>query len=423
MEDAERERIRGVATILFEAARPLRILSAIAWPPEVRERFLASGASSLPEVEYPPFDPEPTLELLSRARRSIYPGGYVDAWLEATASEIEAGARMIAGAGTPVFFEHSRSLYGAPREPLRYLETTPLALAEAVERAVGELSDMRIGVTAEPDHTAEDVAALITKGVDEHFGPDAPVVEIVDELSANALATSKHIRIRRGAMFTDRDARQLMNHEALVHVATALNGKKQTELPILGVGHPGTTRTQEGLAVLSEFMSGTMELDRFRRLADRTFAIDMAIEGADFIQVYEWFLDRLGDPEQAFESARRVFRGGTLTGGAPFTKDLVYVFGLLQANATIRAAFAIGRPDVLPVLFCGKLDIFALPALTYLTAEGMCVPPRYLPPWIEDPRFLLAFLTFATFETHLSLDRVEEAARRLMESTPMLTAT
>ena len=133
-----------------------------------------------------------------------------------------------------------------------------------------------------------------------HFGEDAPKVTLVDTLSANALATADRIRIRCDARFTDRDAVQLLNHEAYIHVATSLNGRFQTDLPILGAGHPSTTRTQEGLAVFAEITSGTMELDRLRRLADRVFAIQMAIEGADFLEVYGYFLERTGNPDQSF---------------------------------------------------------------------------------------------------------------------------
>ncbi|MFT5260688.1 MAG: hypothetical protein ACI810_002443, partial [Gammaproteobacteria bacterium] len=55
-------------------------------------------------------------------------------------------------------------------------------------------------------------------------------------------------RIREGACFTDRDIVQLINHEAHIHVGTSLNGLAQTHLPLLAASHPGTTRTQEGLA-------------------------------------------------------------------------------------------------------------------------------------------------------------------------------
>ncbi|MCC7076143.1 MAG: DUF1704 domain-containing protein [Acidimicrobiia bacterium] len=416
----EQDRIRRVATTLHAAGRPVRILGSIAWPASVRETFLAAGASKLPEVDYPEFDPEPTMDLLREAERDIYPGNPIDDWFEGTAHAIGSGARMVAAAGTGAFFEYSRQLYGTPREPLRYTETTPLELAEAVQASIVGLGRLNLGATPPPDRTASDVAAVIEAAVREKFGDRAPDVEVVEELSANALATSSRIRIRRSAMFTDRDARQLVNHEAFVHVTTALNGRAQPDLPVLGLGHPGTTRTQEGLAVLAEFLSGTMELDRLRRLADRTHAVDMAVEGADFIDVYRWYLDRVEIPEQAFEATRRVFRGGTLTGGAPFTKDIVYIFGLLQVSAVMRALFAAGRADLISLLFCGKLDVTAIPALARLAAHGLCRPALFLPPWADDPRFLFAFLTYSTFENRLDLSHLTQVAHRLVDDAPVI---
>lgn len=418
--ETERGRVRNVGQILHSAGKQVRILRSIAWPAASRDAFLASGCERLPDIEYPPLDPEPIIDLLRQARRQIFPGSPVDDWLEATADAIEGGARMLAGAGTPVFFEYSRQLYGTPREPLRYGNVTPLALAEAVHESIDELTKLHLGATPEPDRSSEEVASQIETAVAARFGESSPEIEIVDELSANALATSSRIRIRRDAEFTDRDARQLINHEAFVHVATALNGKAQTDLPVLALGHPGTTRTQEGLAVLAEFMSGAMDLDRLRRLADRTRAIDMAIEGADFVEVYRWFVERMEDPEQSFEAARRVFRGGTLTGGAPFTKDLVYIFGLLQVSAVMRAIFSAGRSDLLTLLFCGKLDAMAIPALAELTVHGMCRPAVFLPPWVEDPRFLFAFLTFSSFENRLDMAHLTEVAHRLLTDVPVL---
>ena len=58
------------------------------------------------------------------------------------------------------------------------------------------------------------------------------------------------------------------------------NGLAQADLKILAAGHPDTTKTQEGLAVFSEFITGSIELNRLRRLSDRIIAIQMAIEGA-----------------------------------------------------------------------------------------------------------------------------------------------
>ena len=191
--------------------------------------------------------------------------------------------------------------------------------------------------------TGEEVAAFITDAVNEHFGDSAPEVLLVDELSANAVASTSRIKIRRDAKFTAKDAAQLLNHEAFIHVATGLNGRAQTDIPILALGHPGTTRTQEGLAVYSEYVSGTLGMDRLRRLADRIVATQLVIDGADFIELYRWFLERSPNPEQAFESTRRIFRGAPLTGGAPFTKDCAYLSGYLSVTTFIRAAFRAGR--------------------------------------------------------------------------------
>jgi uncharacterized protein (TIGR02421 family) len=295
-----------------------------------------------------------------------------------------------------------------------------LQLAEHVRDTIEQLARIEMDISPPEYHDAPTVARDIERAVRAHFGEDAPKVELVDRLSANALATAKAIRIRRDASFTDRDASQLLHHEAYIHCATSLNGRAQTDLPILAAGHPGTTRTQEGLAVFAEIISGSIELDRMRRLADRVFTIQMAIEGADFLEVYRYYLERTSNPDQSFESARRVFRGGVITGGAPFTKDVVYLFGLLQVSIGIRSAFAAGRSDVLRLLFCGKLDALDIPALCELYAMGLLRAPRYLPPWISDPRYLLALFTYSTFMNQIEIGQGVEITQQLLANAPVV---
>lgn len=418
--DKERERIRRVARILYQGAKRIRILRAIDWAPQVKERFFAKGARELPVVSYAGFDPQPSLDAVWEARRLIVPISPIDLWLERQADGIETGARMLGAVGTRVFFEQARRAYGEPSAPLRYYPATTLELAESVRDVIEQLARIDLGSAPPAHHSAQQVADEIQRAVRQHFGADAPAVTLVDELSANALATAKRIRIRRDARFTDRDSAQLLQHEAHIHVATSLNGLAQDDLPILAAGHPGTTRTQEGLAVFAEIISGTMELDRLRRLADRVFAIQMAIEGADFLQVYAYFLERTGDPGQAFENSRRVFRGGLVTGGAPFTKDVVYLYGLLQISNFIRAVFGAGRADCLRLLFCGKLDLGDVPALAELTAMGLCRPPRYLPPWASDLRTLLALLTYTSFIHRIDMEPIIAIAQRLLENAPIV---
>ena len=423
VEERERERICEISRLIHEAALPVQVLSHLAWPPEVKARFFASGERELPEVRYPAFDPMPSIELVREARRRIAPVTPIDALFERHAQSVELGARMLAARETNAFYALSREIFGEPTDPLRYVRVTSLDMAHQIHRTIGELANVDLSVAVIAEHDAESVAQVLEAGVRAHFGDAAPKVEVVDDLSANALATPDRIRVRRGARFTDRAANELLQHEAYVHVATSLNGRAQTDLPSLGDDHPATTRTQEGLAVLAELISGTLEIERLRRLADRVVAIQMAIEGASFLDVYRWFVGQCGgDRDQAFENTRRVFRGGMLGGGAPFTKDVVYLFGLLQTSTAIRAAFGAGRADCIALCFAGKIDIFDVPALAELAAMGLCKLPRYLPPWLSDPRFLLAFLTISTFRGSIDERPLHDAVHRLLAQAPVVRA-
>jgi uncharacterized protein (TIGR02421 family) len=422
-DDRAADRYRDAARILHDVAKPMRVLSALAWPAEIREQFLDGGASRLPEPTYAPVDPTSVLDGVAAARRLLRPGNVIDDWLDREATAVESTALMLSSVGTPAFHAYSRKLYSVPTQPLRFDPATPLQLAERVHASLEELHEAALVPPVVRTRTGEQVATFIEAEVAEHFGEAAPEVLLVDELSANAVASTSRIKIRRDAKFTTKDAAQLLNHEAFIHVATGLNGKAQIDIPILAIGHPGTTRTQEGLAVYSEYVSGTLGLDRLRRLADRILATQLVIDGADFIELYRWFLERSPNPEQAFESTRRIFRGAPITGGAPFTKDCTYLSGYLSVATFIRAAFSAGRADTLALLFSGKLDLFAVPALGELRAMGLVQPARFLPPWASDPGWVLAHLTLNSFMAGVDLSSVTEAMADVLEHCPRVEIT
>ena len=411
------DRIRQVADLLYQASIPLKILRSIDWDNSVRENFLANNASELPQVSYPKFDAEPCLAIL-RDARALIKDSSVDAWLTRTADTLETSAKMLAACGSADFYKYSCDLYGGPKDSLPDENTTPLGLANQFDKQISALSHVDLGAPPDACHLAHSVAEEMEKAAKYLFGDAAPIVEVVDQLSANALAGANRIRIRRTACFTDKDVRQLVQHEAYVHVATSLNGQAQPDLKILSAAHPGSTKTQEGLAVFAEFITGSIDLDRMHRLADRVIAIQMAVDGADFIQVYQYFLERTGYPQQSFENARRVFRGGVMSGGAPFTKDVVYLDGLLRVHNFLRTIVATGRANCLQLLFCGKLDIEDIPVLHELTERGLCQPPKYLPPWAQDMRFLLCYLTYSSFLNGVDLSQIRTHYGDLLSSIP-----
>jgi uncharacterized protein (TIGR02421 family) len=424
MSDKVEQRTTRIGQILHQAAKRTRILSHLRWDGSVRDRFLAERASALPMVSYPRFDVEPVSEMLHEARR-LMQSSEIDDWLERQARAIELSARLLGACGTADFFHYSSELYGAPGDLLLDRSSTSLTLASDFDEILRNLDGFHQGLLEQREVSSAELAEQLDIAVNQMFGADAPEIQLVDELSANALAGRERIRIRRSAEFSDKDVAQLIHHEAGIHVATSLNGLYQSSLPILGSSHAGTTRTQEGLAVFAEFITGSMDLDRLRRLCDRTIAIQMAVDGADFIEVYEFFLERSAtdervSEEQAFENARRVFRGGVLSGGAPFTKDIVYLDGLVRVHNFLRALVANGRADCMLLLFCGKLDLEDIPVLSELAALGLCKPPRYLPAWASDMRFLLSYLAYSGFLNTIDQQRVSAHYENLLRSAPLV---
>jgi uncharacterized protein (TIGR02421 family) len=419
--DKERERVREIATELRRAEKSVRVLRTLSWPEETCERFLASKASALPQVTYPRFDASAVVERVRAVRSKLTGKNAVDQWLRRQAHAIEQGARLLEAAGTKRFFTISRELYGTPTTPLLDGQTTSLMLAQRLDRVLRALDHGDLGPQGRT-LSAPALAQRIRKEVHKYLGDAAPTVVLVNHCSAKAVAGARRIKIHRSARFTEDDVRQLVMHEAMVHIATRLNGNAQRDLPILAAGHPGTTRTQEGLAVFSEIVSGAMAPDRFRRLSDRVLAIQIATEGADFLDLYRFFLERNDEPAQAFENARRVVRGGLVEGGAPFTKDGVYLDGLIRVHDFLRVAVRIDRADVMPLLFCGKLDLEDVPALASVADAGLLRFPRFLPPWAQNRRFLISYLAYSGFLNGVKLRAVEHHYRKLLDEAPRVTA-
>jgi uncharacterized protein (TIGR02421 family) len=414
----EKQKISQACEALYSASRSIRILTHLSWKPEIREAFLAADGKELPQVDYPAFDPDPTLQQLKEVRKQFQFEPLINDWLEKIADRIATSACMLSACGTPQFLDYSKQLYGAPEEELTDSENTSLALAQQFDNLFEEFKDLELGAGDQDMLSADELAVQMKSASQKMFGDQAPKVQVVDELSANALAGPRRIRIRRGAEFSSKDVQQLIHHESHIHVATSLNGINQPDLKILAAAHPGTTRTQEGLAVFAEFITGSMDLDRFRRLADRVIAIQMAIEGADFLEVFRFFWDRTGEREQAFENTRRVFRGGVVTGGTVFTKDIVYLDGLLRVHNFLRTMVNAGRADCLRLLFCGKLDIEDLPVLGYLYEQGLCQAPKYLPDWARDIRFLLCYLIYSSYLNKIDLTKVKLHYREILDTLP-----
>lgn len=394
--------------IINQVQISLPVLGSISWPRKLAEDFFARQESHLPEPVYSPIPDSGQLEAIRRARKSAEGDTPLHHWVCRQADTVEATLALLASRGTADFYTHSSQLYGNAQTPIADGAHSALDLAIRIDAMLADIQVEDMGCWTPERLTSHDLKLSLEESLVEYFGAEAPNVIISTDVSAKAVAGKNYIKLREDATFSDLDQVQLLQHEGLVHIGTAKNGSAQALFPILGESHPGNARTQEGLAVFAEFISGAIDPARFRRLADRVIAIDMAAKGADFIELYRFFMSQ--NPHQpkmeAYESARRIVRGGLVKGGAPFTKDAIYLAGLLDVHSYLRAAVRLGEPRYMHYLFVGKLDLGDLHAIKMLDELGQLVSPRFMPNWVTDMRYLLAYLAYSTFLNQIDLKAV-----------------
>ncbi|HET9553026.1 MAG TPA: flavohemoglobin expression-modulating QEGLA motif protein [Anaeromyxobacteraceae bacterium] len=402
-----RQYLRALCDEILDAQKPIKVLRAINWGPQVHERFFKQGARELPRPEYPPlgFEPEQKVRELIRLRKKIRGRNPVEEVLRRRCDEFAGLARMLGARGTRRFYELSRRLYGDPRDRFPDHNADNLAIARlwaARPRARDE----------EPTFDADEAARRVVELCNPLLGGHVQVV-VKTRLTANAAAGATRITIRKGARFSERQVRALAHHEGLWHVLTSMNGLRQPVLPVLGVGLPRSTESQEGGGIVAEFLTGNITDERYIELGERTIAVDMAARGADFLEVYRYLLARF-PPQKAAQMSERVFRGGVVEGGAPFTKDAAYQRGYCRTFNFLRAAIEQRDLDLVRAFLAGKMSVDDAELVRDLIEEGTCVGPVYLPEWFIDIDKLNAICTHSVTMNRFSLPSVSRyyAARR-----------
>ncbi len=407
--DRHLARARALDRTLAKIAPRIRVLSRLEWPLSVQEGFLASwrrGRPRLPRVPVVPASYAAEIEALEDLAGRCDRGHAIGRFLERTARSYVQAARMMESVGLPAFTAHSIALYGSPGETYRTQKITGLDAAAFFLGTTDDLLGNRAVPAAVPDIPAKRFGARLKEALDAFFTEDEVAVELDRRLPSKAIAGSRRVRLRAGALFSELDLAQLFQHEALVHSATLLNGKKQPNLRSLGVGAPRTTRTQEGIAVFAELVTLAIDIVRLRRLALRVRAVQMALDGADFVQVFRFFLEAGQSEEESYASAQRIFRGGDGRGKVAFTKDCVYLKGLLEVHTFLRAAIRDNRPELVRTLFAGRLTLGDAVELAPFFESGYLVPPTYVPPFAQDIRRLAALLAYSAFVQRIDLGAV-----------------
>ncbi|NWL78278.1 flavohemoglobin expression-modulating QEGLA motif protein [Pseudomonas taiwanensis] len=415
--DDYQKTIRALSDRIVQAQTPIRVLDAVKWDDSVRQDFLKHKGKSMPAVDRAYYESRPLafdsvekkLEFqnierdITRHLGQFNPVGQI---MRRMCKEYRMVIRMLEARGTADFGLISQELYGAASDAFHAGDPTLADLGLMLSDYLNNIAD-RGDLKDDPKTlSAKDAVNLLQSRLGEVFGDDTIRVFESDGIVADAAAGADYIKIRADALFNERDVRALEVHEGLVHVGTTLNGQNQPICTFLSKGPPSSTVTQEGLAILMEVIAFASYPSRLRRLTNRTRAIHMAEEGADFLDVYHFYREQGYAMEESYGSASRAFRG-SVPGGLPFTKDLSYLKGFILIYNYIQLAVRKGKLEQIPLLFCGKTTLEDTRTLRQLVDEGLVVPPKYLPPQFRDLNALSAWMCFSNFLNHLSLDRIE----------------
>ncbi|MBP8081112.1 MAG: DUF1704 domain-containing protein [Arenimonas sp.] len=394
---------------LVAAVKDVRVLASVNWPVSSQEEFLRgwrAGRPVLPQIQYRKHDFTGVRAELAAIDEAVDHTHPIGRYLHLTSESWRIATRMLDVAGTHRVTAYSTRLFGRPVEMLPGNGPTNLEAARHFAGLADELDQELRGYEPAYVVSAEQIQVELQEQVDDFFGKGTVSVDLDPDLIAKAAASATSIRLRTNTGFTDYDRNQLLMHEAYVHTLTGLNGSAQHVLGTMARGSPRTTATQEGLATLSEMMSGSMDIERMKRISLRILAIDKAIDGADFIEVFRYFINAGQSETDSFSSAQRIFRGVPTSGGAAFTKDTVYLHGLLSVHTFFRWCLRNRKLSLARELFAGKMameDVFSLES-SY--AAGHIAPARFLPPWIQRANGLAGMLAFSLFVNKIRLDNI-----------------
>ncbi|QDU94744.1 flavohemoglobin expression-modulating QEGLA motif protein [Lignipirellula cremea] len=417
MTDDYLQTIRSLSDRIVEAQRPIRILDAIKWDNTIREEFFSNQEKKLPAVDRNYYAARPLgfdssakrrelLDLEVEIQRKLGPYNPLGVIMRRMCREYEMVVRMLEGRGGPEFSPLCRQLYGGADDVFHAGVPNMAELSEIMCGALDCVHRSQAIKQDVKDISGEEAVALLQVRLENAFEGRGVRVLLSDGIVSDAAAGSDYLKIRAEAQFSMRDINLLEIHEGLVHMGTTLNGQDQPVCTFLSKGPPSSTVTQEGLAILMEMMAFASSPARLRKLMNRVRAVARAQDGADFLDIYQMFLEDGYSPQESYSNAARVFRGST-PDGAPFTKDIVYTKGFVQIYNYIQLAVQRGLLKRIPLLFCGKTTLEDMRALNQLVEQGIVQPPRYLPPQFADPSALTAWMCYSGFLGRLDLKQIE----------------
>ena len=192
-------------------------------------------------------------------------------------------------------------------------------------------------------------------------------VEKSGKIVAKAMVNNEKalLLINKDAQFTEKELHAFAYHELGIHMLTTINAKKHP-LKVFSLGLTGNTHTQEGIALYSEYCSGSLTISRLKTIALRVIAVQYMLEHGDFVKTYHALMNEFSlDKDFAFTLTTRVYRGGG------FTKDYLYLSGL-------RDIIKVAKAQSIDNLLVGKTGLLDFDVITEMVERGMLDKPQPL---------------------------------------------
>ena len=330
-----------------------------------QNKFIKNNASSTPKFRYSPIkiNPYELKKELSNLPTASISDVSIRHLYESIINSYFDKIDLLSSLNTPKFLYNSLRYFGRPSK--KDINNAKYLL---------HLPEIAIEPTKAPSLGTDEAIISFRKGLDE-YGFDSKI-----ELSKRVISqvmvlnSKKTIQFRPDAKFTRSEINALVAHEIGVHMVTTMNSASQ-KLKLFSVGFPVNTETQEGLAILSEYLSGNITMKRLKKIALRVIVVDMMCSGANFIECFNFIKqNHITNPNEAFTLVTRIFRGGG------FTKDYLYLSGFVKI-----LRFWNNDNDLNPLLI-GKTSLNFYNVIDEMIEREMVEKPTYLTKSFVDPR-------------------------------------
>jgi len=348
----------------IEASFNLLMLVAPVNINNIRDTFFESGFKTVPDYHYRllPIDPDRLKRKLFNLRIDEIDDPALAYLYSEKREELDKQLSMLKERGTRNFFYSSiRLFHGVEKDLKKEAENILSILPEEQEADPSDLMG------------AQEFKKMVQQEFEFFKKQDADFtgkVHIKEDLNI-MMVSQGEFYLPKNYRLTHKEAQALLQHEIGTHVLTYYNGSKQP-LTQMKAGLADYDTMQEGIAVMAEFLCGSLTPNRLRTLAGRVIAGDALMQGCDFKDMFDLLKNTYGfSKDRAFNIVSRMFQGGG------FLKDIVYLKGFVQLRHYLNSG------GELEVLLSGKFALHHVNIIKELIDREVLIPPAIKPRYLQ----------------------------------------